>query len=137
MKTFEEKRKDEKLHQLWLEEFGVDGLVSFADFKKAFEAGQRSIGHCSCTMTQKMTGDGCSVCNPTVKREIDAYNDGYTDGQLWYEKVDTKYAICVDSAIKQTALRCAEIADNLFKYESGYYHYRKDVANAIKEEYNI
>lgn len=46
----------------------------------AFEAGVASTGYCNCAMSIKILGDGCSVCNPTMKREIDAYNEGFSDG---------------------------------------------------------
>jgi hypothetical protein len=30
-------------------------------------------------MSQKVLGDGCSVCNPTLRREVQAYNEGVAD----------------------------------------------------------
>jgi hypothetical protein len=62
-----------------------------------------SIGYCTCTMAQKLNGDGCSVCNPTLKREIDAYNQGHQDA---LEAAATQNAKLVD-AIKD-AIECLE-----------------------------
>jgi len=97
----------------------------------AFAAGQQSIGHCSCTLAQKLTGDGCSVCNPTLKREIDAYNEGFTAGQqsvscpdclakmaakaaeAWYRFPTTKF-------VESTTIReqLDKILDELIEIES-------------------
>jgi hypothetical protein len=57
----------------------------------AFEAGRKSalseLGHCKCTMSQKLTGDGCSVCNTTMAREIEAYREGRSDMRTEAQKV--------------------------------------------------
>ena len=55
-------------------------ILEYDVAKAAWNAALASIGHCKCTMAQKMVGDGCNVCNPTAKREIDAYNEGYGEG---------------------------------------------------------
>ena len=53
----------------------------------AWVAGIKSIGHCNCSMDIKLTGDGCDVCNPTLKREIECYNEGHTDAAQEIAKV--------------------------------------------------
>lgn len=37
----------------------------------------------------------------------------------------------------QTARKCADLADSLFKFEDGFHHYKADVGDKIREQYGI
>lgn len=39
-----------------------------------------------------MTGDGCAVCNPTMKREIDCYNEGHAEAEKDTAEAVIRYA---------------------------------------------
>ena len=35
---------------------------------------KRTLNNCKCTMTQSLLGDGCTICNPEMAKEIEENN---------------------------------------------------------------
>lgn len=90
--------------------------------KAAYEAGRQSVGHCSCTMAQKLTGDGCAVCNPTMKREIECYNEGVkeTHAELVRQlNINSK----LGSELTEALRKLAEAEKELNTLKSAVYEY--------------
>ena len=83
--------------------------------KTAYMAGHnnalKELGHCTCSMAIKLTGDGCSVCNPTLKREIDCYNNGYDDGY------DNAIVEAVDMAKDALLSRKCDLGSDWWSYD--------------------
>ena len=78
MTTFDQWWDDYSKH--WGKNTKEEIAQSIDVIRAAWNAALTELGHCECKMAAKLLGDGCSVCNPTMKREIDAYNEGYNDG---------------------------------------------------------
>jgi len=72
-------------------------------FQVATEIATAKYGHCNCTWSRKALGDGCSVCNPTLKREIDAYNEGVADERARCAEVARNYLCPPSDTARRTA----------------------------------
>jgi len=49
------------------------------ELKAAIAKERRSDGKCRCSMVGSILGDGCSICNPEMAREIERENAAESD----------------------------------------------------------